>query len=244
MAEYVYGVVRTPKSKPKGKGIDEKPLKVVKAGDLGALVSDAPEGLVEAGRDELLTHSRVLEEALERGPVLPMRFGVVMPDESTIRDELLESHRGELDEQLDAFADKVELRVQGLYDEATVLREIVAENREVAQLRDFIHDKPQDAAYYERIQLGELITEALTAKREDDEQWILDALAPHAAAVEPGKLVHEHMVVSASFLVERERQAKFDAALEQIAADQHPRIAFKLTGPLPPHSFVELSLER
>jgi hypothetical protein len=242
---YVYGVVRAPASMPKGKGIDGWPLRVVKVGDLGALVSDVPDdGPIEAGRDELMTHSRVLENALERGPVLPMRFGIVMPDEAAIRAELLKPHRRELAEQLDALEDKVELNVKGLYDEASILREILEEDREVAELRELIRDQPENAAYYERIRLGELIAEALTAKRENDERWILDELAPHAIAVEPGKLVHEHMVVSASFLVERARQADFDAALERIAADQHPRVGFKLTGPLPPHSFVELSLER
>ena len=244
-AKYVYGVIRTSgRSKPKVKGIDGRPLAVVKSnGSLGALVSDVPEGPLEAGRDELLTHSRVLEKALEQGTVLPMRFGVIMPDESTVRDQLLEAHRPELEEQLDQMEDKVELNLKGLYDEASVLREVLAENPEAAQLRELVQSKPEDAAYFDRIRLGELIAEALTAKREADEQWILDRLAPHAVAVEPGNLVHEHMMVNASFLVERKRLPKFDEALEKIAAEQHPRISFKLTGPLPPHSFVELSLE-
>jgi hypothetical protein len=242
-ANYIYGVIRASSSKPTGKGIDGKPLKVVKAGSLGALVSDVPDGPLEAGRDELLTHARVLEKALERGAVLPMRFGVLMPGESAVREELLEPHRSELEEQLDALDDKVELNVKGIYGEATVLREILAEDHEVAELREVIRETPEDAAYYERIRLGELIAGALEAKREDDEQWIIDELARHAVAVEPAKLVHEHMVVSASFLVDRDRRADFEEALERIAAEQHPRIAFRLTGPLPPHSFVDLSLE-
>jgi hypothetical protein len=61
--------------------------------------------------------------------------------------------------------------------------------------------------------------------------------------VEAGSLVHEHMAVNASFLVRRSTVEAFDRALEELAAEQHPRIAFKLTGPLPPHSFVELTVE-
>ena len=34
---------------------------------------------------------------------------------------------------------------------------------------------------------------------------------------------------------------RFDQVLEQIAAEQAERMRFKYTGPLPPHSFVELS---
>jgi hypothetical protein len=48
-------------------------------------------------------------------------------------------------------------------------------------------------------------------------------------------------VLSASFLVDREQLNQFDEALEEVAAGQAGRIRFKLTGPLPPHSFVELA---
>src|SRR5438045_1800217 len=93
-AKYVYGVVRaSPKARPRGKGIYGKPLRIVATEGLGALTSDAPDGELEAGREELLTHSRVLESALAHGTVLPMRFGVVMPNESAVREELLAAHR-------------------------------------------------------------------------------------------------------------------------------------------------------
>src|SRR3954466_7399233 len=128
-SKYVYGVVRAKdRAKPKGKGIADKPLKVVAADGLGALTSDVPGEELEAGRDELLTHSRVLEQALKRGVVLPMRFGVVMPDDSTIQQELLGAHREHLEAQLDEMSGKVEFNVKAIYDEPSILREVLAEN--------------------------------------------------------------------------------------------------------------------
>jgi hypothetical protein len=243
-AKYVYGVIRpSARSRVRQKGIAGRPLRVVKSDSLGALVSDVPDEELEAGREELLTHARVLEKALEHGAVLPMRFGVVMPDEASVRDRLLGAHGPELEAQLREMEDKVELNVKGMYDEESILRELVTENPEVADLRTALEGKPEDATYPERIRLGELIVDALAAKREADEQMILERLAPQAVAVEPGPLVHEHMAVNASFLVVRRGVKKFDDALERLAAEQHPRIGFKLTGPLPPHSFVELSVE-
>jgi Gas vesicle synthesis protein GvpL/GvpF len=242
-AKYVYGVVRAPsRAKPKGKGIDGKPLRVVAAGSIGALTSEVPDEPLEAGRDELLTHARVLEKALENGAVLPMRFGVVMPDDAAIRDELLAAHRPQLEEQLAEMDGKVEVNVKALYDEATLLHEVLAENRDIAALRQATQDQPEDATYYERIRLGELVAAAVTAKRERDEEMVIDRLAPHAVAMQVGEPIHERMVANASFLVESERSSEFDDALEELAAEQHPRIGFKLTGPLPPHSFVELTV--
>lgn len=243
-AKYVYGVVRAaPATKPRGKGIDGKPLRAVAAKGLAALTSDVPPGPLEAGREELLTHSRVLEEAIGRGTVLPMSFGVVMPDESAVREELLGAHRDELEAQLEEMDGKVEVNIKGLYDEQRVLAEVVAQDREVAELRDVIRDQPEDATYYERIRLGELVAAALEAKRATDEEAIVDGLAEHALRVEVSEPMHERMAVNASFLVERDALQDFDRALDRIAGAQGGRIRFKYTGPLAPHSFVELALE-
>src|SRR5919201_3578878 len=144
-AKYVYGVVRARRgSRPRLAGIYDKPVKVVARDGLGALVSDVPDGPIDAGRDELLAHSHVLERALERGVVLPMRFGVVMPSEQAVREALLAAHEAELRTQLDEMEGKVELNVKAIYEEQTILREVLAENPEVAELRRLLEGKPEE----------------------------------------------------------------------------------------------------
>src|SRR3954468_23214115 len=220
-SKYVYGVVRGKgRAKPKGKGIAGKPLKVVAANGLGALTSDVPGEELEAGRDELLTHSRVLEQALGDGVVLPMRFGVVMPDEDTVRSELLDAHREALEAQLEEMSGKVEMNVKAIYDEDAVLGEVLAENPDIARGRKKLQGRSEDATYYERIDLGERIVGALGNKREADEQAIVDGLAANALAVEVGPPMHERMAVNASFLVDEEKLAEFDSELDRIAAGQ------------------------
>src|SRR5437762_631798 len=174
-AKYVYGVVRAADgSPPKGRGINGEPVALVTLEGLAALTSDVLDEVLEAGRDELLTHSRVLERALEGGVVLPMRFGVVMPNEESVREELLAAHRDELETQLDEMDGKVEINIKAIYDEQIVLRELLAENQEVAELRAEIEGKPEEATYYERIRLGEVVAQGLTTKRAEDEREIVD----------------------------------------------------------------------
>ena len=243
-AKYVYGVVRASTAKAvDARGIDDRPVEVVSLDEVGALTSEVPDGDLEAGRDELLAHSRALEGAFESGVVLPMRFGIVMDGDDAVRERLLEPHREELAAQLDELDGKVEVNIKGIYDEAAILREVVTEERDIAKLRELISGKPEDATYPERIQLGELISAALERKRESDSVAIVDRLAEHATAIDEGAPVHERMAVSCSFLVERERLEEFDRTLDALAEEQGGRIRFKYTGPLPPHSFVELSLE-
>ena len=135
-AKYVYGVVPADsRARPKGSGIGGKSLRLVASGELAAITSDVPEGPLEAGRDELMAHSQVLAELLDAArAVLPMRFGVVMPSDDSVREELLDAFRPDLEAQLDEMDGKIEMNLKGIYDEAAVLREVVAENREIARI--------------------------------------------------------------------------------------------------------------
>jgi hypothetical protein len=240
-AKYVYGVVAAGTSW-RGKGIGEAPLEVLPRGGVAALVSDVPADFHEAGREELLTHSRVLEEAMEHTVVLPMRFGVVLPDEATVQARLLDPYAEALEAQLREMQGKVEITIKGIYDEAAILHEVLAESREISGLREAIQGKPEEATYYQRIELGERVAAALDEKRAAAAPQIVDRLAPLAVAVNVGEPVHERMAVNASFLVERDRLGKFDAEVDRIGAEQAGRIQLKYTGPLPPHSFVELGV--
>ena len=242
-AKYVYGVVPGDAgSPPRVRGIGRKQIKLVRADGLGALTSDVPPGDLEAGREELLAHSRVLERALEQGTVLPMQFGVVMPSESAVREERLDLHRQELEAQLEEMEDKFEVNLKAIYDERILLTEIVNEEPDVARLRRELEGQPEEAAHFGRIRLGELIAGAVDGRRNRDADEILNRLAPHVVAVEVGAPVHERMALNASFLVDRDRRKAFDKELDSFAADQGGRLRFKYTGPLAPHSFVELAV--
>lgn len=239
---YVYGVVHGGGKPPAGDGIAGAPLEVIAAGEVAALTSVAPGEHLEAGREELLTHSRVLEAALEHGTVLPMRFGVVVPDDETLRERLLDGHREDLAAQLAAMDGKVEIALKGVYDEEAILRELIASDREIARLRDAIAGKPEAATYYDRIRLGELVAAAFAARQQADSAAIVEELRPHAVDVRVGAPVHERMALNASFLVEREGLPAFDRAVDAVGEREAGRMRLRYTGPLPPHSFVELGM--
>lgn len=240
MATYVYGIVESRARAPKASGIGGAPLALVAGDGAAALVSDLPDSEVQMGRDEVLRHAQVLDDAMAHGTVLPMRFGVVMDGADEVRQQLLERYGDDLRSQLVELAGKVELNVRAVYEEDVVLREVVSENPEIAHLRESVRGQSEDASYYDRIRLGELVAAAVERKRERDAKAVIDALAPETLATDIAAPSHERVVVTASFLVERARLGAFDELLEAVARDQAGRIRFKLTGPRAPHSFVEL----
>jgi hypothetical protein len=241
MPQYVYGIVEATAQTPRGRGIARAPLRLVAGQDAAALVSEVKAERVRLGRDEVLVHARVLQRALQQGPVLPMRFGVVMSGPDEIRTRLLDEHGPDLRAQLTELEGKVEIRIRAVYEEDSLLREVVRERPDIASLSQTVRGGSDEATYYSRIRLGELIAAAVQRRREQDALAIVDALAPVALAVEVGDPAHERVVVQVSFLVERPRLAEFDETLEEVAAGYGGRIRFKYTGPLPPHSFVQLA---
>ena len=239
--KYVYGVLPEGAELPRGAGIGDASLQLIRHDGMAALVSDVADGDLRMGREEVSVHARVLEAAVPLTTVLPMRFGVVMESDAEVRARLLDAHRDELLAQLEDFAGKIELRVRAAYQEQPLMLEILREDHDVARLRGLLRGGADDATYYGRLKLGELVARAVERKRAVDSGAILDILVPLALAVDVAEPAHERIVLGASFLVEHDRIEEFDAAVEDVARGQADRMRFKYTGPLPPHSFVHLA---
>jgi len=234
----VYGIVPA-KTQLDGEpsGIGGAPVGRVVSGGLAALVSPVEGEELRATRRDLLSHSAVLERAIAAGPVLPLRFGIVLRDEDAVAEELLAPRHEELTGLLERFERLVELRVKAFYDEEAVLREIVRSDPGIARLNEATRDAPDAAAHASRVRLGEAVARALAATHESDSHAIFARLRPLAEDV----VVEESessLAFTASFLVDRGRVEEFDAAMDELAREHEGRITFKYLGPLPPHSFV------
>jgi hypothetical protein len=239
---YCYGVVAARGATAQlGRGLDGKPVQTVAHDDLAALVSDAKAD-VRARRRDLLAHFEVLEAAFEHGTVLPLRFGIVFDDEETLVRDFLAPRQKELAKLLRELRGQVELRVTAHYREDALLAEIVRESPRVSKLREATRTVAA-AGHPALIELGELVAAEVQARTARDARRLLERLRPLALRAELDEEPIEYQLLRGSFLVERKRVSKFDAALDAFAADNVGRVDVKVVGPLPPHSFVELTHE-
>ncbi|MEA2421745.1 MAG: hypothetical protein QOF55_844 [Thermoleophilaceae bacterium] len=245
MDAYVYGVIRAGATEHSpGEGIEGKPVELVKSGELAALVSDAPKVPVKANRRNLMAHSRVLQATIADTCVLPMRFGVVMPGREAVAQQLLDTHRERLAEHLRVLDPYVELDVRALCPEHELLQAVVAERPDIARLRTTMEGRDVENTYHESIRLGELVAQAVAEKRDEMARRILARLEPLAAAAQPGDPLHEQMVATVAFLVDRGRVQEFDAAVDEVGRQlRDPEVRLRYLGPLPPHNFVDLASE-
>jgi hypothetical protein len=241
---YVYGVVRESgattmvEDLPVVGSVDAKVTSVRHRG-IAALVSEVSDDRPLGTPDDLRAHAQVLDSlAAAAVPVLPFRFGTVLRDEQAVADELLAGGYDDFLTALDRLEGSAQFTLKARYVQDVVLREVLAEQPEAQRLREELNSMPEDAGYYRRIQLGQLMAEAIAAKRDSDSVEIDRCLAPLAVAVAPDEPVAADAVADVSFLVERERRQAFEQAAEDLARRWHGRIRMRLLGPIAPYAFV------
>ncbi|MEE1752906.1 GvpL/GvpF family gas vesicle protein [Streptomyces sp. SP18CS02] len=239
MALYVYAI--TSKDHPHrldgltGVGSRPAPVRTVTAGPLSAVVSDVSEEIRPKRRD-LQVHQEVQERLMTDGVVLPLQFGYIAAHETAVRQAL----EGDTDaylatlERLDGCA---EYHVRASQqDEDELLRRILRDSPEATALNDRIRAGATDPQL--PLALGELVARDVQEHHDALAEGLVRELLPYA---------HEHAThpsaspdfLSISLLVPQERRADFLAAHTDLAHRIEDGVELRLTGPLPPYSFVQ-----
>jgi hypothetical protein len=242
--EYLYCFLRETEPQvftSKGMGDRGDPVTTIHYRDLAAVVSASTVKKYENTRRNMLTHTRVLEEVMERYSILPVRFNTITPDREAIC-QLLHYRYDELQDLLNGIMGKVEMGLKALWYEGVVFNQLLDEHADIRRLRDSLQGRPAEQTYYERIHLGEMIETALRQKREEEEARILALLRPYAYEVKTSALISDHMIVNASFLVDRQQEPALDAEIQALDAALGRKILFRYVGPVPPYNFVNIML--
>jgi hypothetical protein len=236
---YVYGVVHSGRQAPRGRGVVDTSVATIECGEVAAIASTVKGPKLRAKRRDLLRHSEVLQEAFAGGPVLPLRFGTVFQTPQQLIDEFLAPRERQLASLLERYDGMGELRLRVAYaDEEAILGDIVRATPELVRLREQSVRADDEQS---RFRLGEAVAVAYAGRRDSDAQAIVDRLAPRAVDVLVDAPQSELEVLRASFLVDRRELAAFDEVLESIALRERHLLTFSCTGPVPPHSFVNLA---
>jgi len=231
---YVYAITPAGTALPAGVvGVGIPPAVLRPAGEEGvcAVVSDAPPHLRPRRRD-LMAHQDVLLRLADRGPVLPMRFGTIAPDEESVRAHLREA-RAEHLATLKHLDGVVEINLKALPAQDAIAA-VVAEEKNVRRLREAVRRRPD---YEANVRLGEAVAAALSRRAAEAGKKILHKLTPMARAVAAGPEVHG-CALNVSFLVDRRESDTFRATVRRFADAHRTHVELRVAGPLPCYSFV------
>lgn len=239
IAYYIYGIVPADvEVTSDARGLDDREVRLIRHGDIAALVSEITVRDAIGRPEDLTAHEQLLDATAPEAPVLPFRFGAVMSDEDSVVQELLAANHDSFATALKELEGRTEYIVKGRYDEKAILDEVLAEDEEAAGLRSRIRGQDEMATRDMRIRLGELIHEAVAAKRAADTDELAEAISSHSVAYAELEPTHEYDAAHLAFLVETTRRDSFEKRVDDAAKQQQGRITFRLLGPLAPYDFV------
>jgi gas vesicle protein GvpL/GvpF len=238
---YVYGIlpadVELADEMP-GVGDPPSQIRVVRSNGLAALVSEVDLSRELGSPDDLMAHKDILDASAAELPVLPLRFGAVLISEDAVAEELLDANHDEFADALDELDGQAQFVVKGRYVEDVILDEILSQSKQAARLAEKIQGKNSDATRDARIQLGEMINEAVAAKREKDTRSLGEAMNGHCVASVVRDPTHELDAVHVAFLVDSDEESDMEAVLEDLAGTWDGRIEMRLLGPMAAYDFV------
>jgi hypothetical protein len=240
---YVYCIIRSDQSLafgPIGIGEEPAPVYTVRCDDLSAVVSDAPLGVLDPTRDNVLAHQRVNETVMREHTVLPMSFGTVFKTRDDVQAFLKSAYRA-FSDVIDKMEAKLEFGLKVLWDRDAVIREIEEEDEDIHRLKNEIAAQ-KGSTYFARMQYGRLIDAALQSKSERYVAEIFERLRDVSVAARANKPIGDRMILNAAFLVSRDSEDAFDGRVKQLGAT-HDKLTFKYTGPWPPYNFVNIRLK-
>src|SRR5947207_3066137 len=242
---YVYGVIEAKEAVNFGKigigGMGET-VYTVHHGDVAAVVSKTPVFIFDPTRENALAHEHVIETVMKSNTIIPMSFGTVFRTDDDIR-EVLKSIYPSLKDVLKQMANKLEFGLKVTWDRDRIVEALKRENEEIHRFQHELTRKHLQSTYFARMQLGRMIDKALSERAAEVVREIYDGLRTVCVASRDNKVIGDKMIMNAAFLIQKDKESEFDAAVNAVAQKFGDRLNFKYTGPWPPYNFVNIRLK-
>jgi len=242
---YVYGIIEAPDTLMFGKmGIGDQGEMVytVHHGEIAAVVSKTNVFIFDPTRENALAHEHVIESVMKSHTVIPMAFGTVFRTDEDMR-QVLKSIYASLKDVLKQMEGKVEFGLKVAWDRERIIDELKRDDEEIHRLHAELTKKHLQSTYFARMQLGRMIDKSLAERSAEFVREIYDGLRSACVASRDNKPIGDKMIMNAAFLIRRDREPDFEAAVNKVARKFGDRLNFKLTGPWPPYNFVNIRLK-
>jgi hypothetical protein len=190
-------------------------------------------------RKNLVAHKNMVEQIIRLTPALPVRFNTIAPSLDLVKKRLLGEKAAELEQKIRAIEGRVELSVRATWlDDNKVLERVLEEEAPIRALRDALQGGL--ASHHERIRLGQMVENAILARRDALGAKLQAHLQPLVEDLSVGTLP-EGVVANLSLLLPEERFEEVEEAIYSFDAENDLTVV-RITGPLPPFTFSEMTI--
>ncbi|MBD2205422.1 GvpL/GvpF family gas vesicle protein [Calothrix sp. FACHB-1219] len=239
---YLYGIFSDPiPASISLKGLDSQPVHSEVIEGFTFLYSDAKQEKYLASRKNLISHEKVLEQAMQEGfrTLLPLRFGLVVKNWETVVTQLIKPCERQLRELFQKLAGKREVSIKILWDTKAELQAMMDANLELKQKRDRMEGK--NLSMDEVIEIGQLIEANLKLRKESVIQAFFNELKPLAHDVIESEPMTEEMIYNAAFLIPWDNESQFSERVEAVDRQFGNRLRIRYNNFTAPYTFAQIS---
>ncbi|MBE0478215.1 GvpL/GvpF family gas vesicle protein [Candidatus Aerophobetes bacterium] len=191
------------------------------------------ENFEKMGKEELnrwlLWYQKVNVTFFHSYTMVPLRFGNITQDTTTIKDFLARTYL-HIKSALNRVREKCEFVVKVSWDLSAFLREIARDKQEWVDKLDVS----------KKVEVGKLLFEAAEKKREIISNTTHQKLSRIASEWTENTRKDASLLMDRSYLIEQDEEAVFDEEMESLGKENKAYLTFRYFGPLPPYSFVPL----
>lgn len=243
MKLFIYAII--PATAPQNyafTGINGAPLRTVQVGLVSLLVSDFKEKTIRPERKHLSIFHEVHKKLFEQTYFLPIRFGVIANNAANSM-KLIAVHQQDFLKQLEKISNTVEMGLKMSWDIENIFEYIIAIYPEIKQTHNEMLAKngKEINSFEDKIQLGQLFSEALKSEREVQAKKMQDIFSDIFIEFAENPCHKNNEVFNFSCLINKDQVSKFEAIVVNAAKQFNDDFMIVYNGPWVPYSFVKMN---
>ena len=243
--KYIYCIIKTNEDRnfgPIGIGGRGDIVSTICYQGLGMVISNTPMTKYVLSKENLTTHTKVIEEVMKDYTVLPVRFCTIAANTEEIY-SLLGKRHTEFKSLLRDMDNKVEMGLKAIWkDMDKIFAEIAEENKNIKKLKSKMVGTRHAVSLQDRIEVGKLVQSALKVKKDSEADTIIAPLRRVAFDFKLNETNTDSMLLNATFLIDRGREREFDNLVKELDKKYGDRMDFRYVGPVPPYNFVNITI--
>jgi hypothetical protein len=209
--------------------------------DIAMVVAKVPLKIYTPKKENLLAHQTVISSVMKKHSVIPISFGNVFKTEEDVK-ILLKKLYIQFKQLFPQIENKIEVGLKVIGKKEWLKNEL-EKNSSVFNLKKEIQSKSKDAAFYDRIKLGELTRDYFISLQDQIVKDVFTPLSQMSVSSKQNDVVNERMLLNAAFLIDCHKETEFDGKVNECYQKWGEKVDFKYSGPWPPYNFINIRLK-
>lgn len=246
---YLYGIVPNFYGTTQFQSIENSGVYAITFNNISAIVSERDSTHLDYYDREslgylLVHHQKTIEELQNKGftMIIPMRLGTIVGSKEEVIKILANGYDLIID-ILKKIEYLTEIDLVVTWANFTDVLQGIAELEDVKKLKNDIMKDNGLITKVDQVKMGLILKEKIDEKNKVTELKILDELSPFGLDITMHEVMNDEMVTNSAFLINRNKQEKFEQAIDHLNEEYNNTLNFKLVGPLPCYSFYTIEVQ-